>query len=99
APGAPLVLAYAFRRLGQSVIVLAAMSLLVFVGGYAIGNPIELLVNPEADDTERARAAAALGLDKPLWVQYGTFLVRAAHGDLGNSFVYNVPAIHLIVER
>jgi peptide/nickel transport system permease protein len=93
------VLAYAFRRLGQSLLVLAVMSLLVFVGVYAIGNPIELLVNPEADDAERARAAAALGLDKPLWVQYATFLARAAHGDLGNSFVYNIPAIQLILDR
>ncbi len=93
------MLAYAFRRLGQSLVVLAVMSLLVFVGVYAIGNPIELLVNPEADDAERARAAAALGLDKPLWVQYATFVVRAAHGDLGNSFVYNIPAIQLILDR
>jgi peptide/nickel transport system permease protein len=91
--------AYALRRLGQSLFVLAVMSLLVFVGVYAIGNPIELLVNPEADDVERARAAQALGLDKPLLVQYGIFLVHAAKGDLGRSFVYNIPAIQLIMER
>lgn len=91
--------AYALRRLGQGVFVLAVMSLLVFVGVYAIGNPIELLVNPEADDVERARAAQALGLDKPLLVQYGIFLVHAAKGDLGRSFVYNIPAIQLIMER
>ena len=91
--------AYALRRLGQSLFVLALMSLLVFVGVYAIGNPIELLVNPEADDVERARAAQALGLDKPLLVQYGIFLAHAARGDLGRSFVYNIPAIQLIMER
>ncbi len=93
------MLPYAFRRLGQSLFVLALMSLLVFVGVYAIGNPIELLVNPEADDLERARAAAALGLDKPLLTQYAIFLVHAAKGDLGRSFVYNIPAIQLILER
>jgi len=93
------VLAYALRRLGQSAFVLAAMSFLVFLGVYAIGNPIELLVNPEADQAERLRAAAALGLDKPLLVQYGVFLVHAAKGDLGRSFVYNIPAIQLILER
>jgi peptide/nickel transport system permease protein len=93
------VLAYALRRLGQSAFVLAAMSLLVFLGVYAIGNPIELLVNPEADQAERLRAAAALGLDKPLFVQYAVFIAHAAKGDLGRSFVYNIPAIQLILER
>ena len=93
------MLAYAIRRLGQSVFVLALMSLIVFLGVYAIGNPIELLVNPEADDIERARATAALGLDKPILQQYVYFLVHAARGDLGRSFVYNIPAVQLILER
>ncbi|MEO5677411.1 MAG: ABC transporter permease, partial [Usitatibacter sp.] len=46
-----------------------------------------------------ARATAALGLDKPILEQYGTFLARAASGDLGRSFVFNIPAIQLILER
>jgi peptide/nickel transport system permease protein len=66
---------------------------------YAIGNPIELLVNPQADEVERARATAALGLDRPILEQYGTFLRRAASGDLGKSFVYNMPAIRLILDK
>jgi peptide/nickel transport system permease protein len=90
---------FALRRLGQGLLVLAVMSLLVFVGVYAIGNPVELLVNPQADDVERARATVALGLDKPLAAQYATFLLRAFQGDLGRSFVYNIPAIQLILDR
>jgi peptide/nickel transport system permease protein len=93
------LLAYAIRRLGQSLLVLLAMSFLVFIGVYAIGNPVELLINPQADAVERARATAALGLDKPILEQYATFLARAAHGDLGRSFVYNVPAIQLILDK
>jgi peptide/nickel transport system permease protein len=93
------MLAFAIRRLGQSAFVLVVMSFLVFLGVYAIGNPIELLVNPQADELERARATAALGLDKPILEQYTTFLSRAAHGDLGNSFVYNVPAVRLILDK
>ncbi len=93
------MLAYAIRRLGQSFLVLAAMSFLVFLGVYAIGNPIELLVNPQADEVERARATAALGLDKPILEQYAIFLKQAARGDLGKSFVYNVPAVQLILEK
>ena len=93
------MLAYAIRRFGQSLFVLVVMSFLVFLGVYAIGNPVELLVNPQADEIERARATAALGLDKPIFEQYATFLAHAGKGDLGRSFVYNVPAIQLILER
>ncbi len=93
------MLAFTIRRLGQSVFVLAVMSLLVFAGVYAIGNPLELLVNPQADEVERLRAAAALGLDKPIVEQYAAFVANAFSGDLGRSFVYNVPAIRLILDK
>jgi peptide/nickel transport system permease protein len=93
------MLAFSLRRLGQSLLVLLLMSLLVFLGVYAIGNPVDLLVNPQADEIERARATAALGLDQPITKQYVTFLAHAATGDLGRSFVYNIPAIRLILER
>jgi peptide/nickel transport system permease protein len=87
------------RRLIQSAGVLLAMSLLVFAGVYAIGNPVEILVSPQADQQEIARAVAALGLDRPLAEQYFVFLKRAATGDLGRSFAFDVPAIGLILER
>jgi peptide/nickel transport system permease protein len=87
------------RRLAQSLGVLVLMSLLVFAGVYAVGNPIDILVNPQADQSEIARATAALGLDRPLAEQYLLFLKDAATGNLGKSFAYNVPAIGLILER
>src|ERR1700704_1439668 len=93
------MLAFTIRRLGQSVFVLVAMSFLVFVGVYAIGNPLELLVNPQADEIERARASAALGLDRPFLAQYASFVANAFAGDLGRSFVYNIPAIQLILDK
>jgi len=91
--------AFTLRRLAQSTFVLVAMSFIVFLGVYAIGNPIDLLVNPQADEIERARATVALGLDKPILEQYWIFLKAAARGDLGRSFVYNVPAIDLILSK
>ncbi len=93
------MLAIIVRRLMQSVLVLYFMSLLVFVGVYAIGNPVDILINPQADQADIARAVAALGLDKPLWQQYLVFLRQALSGDLGKSFAYNIPAIQLILER
>ena len=90
---------YLLRRLIQAGLVMLAMSLIVFVGVYAIGDPVEILISPDADQFERARAVAALGLDKPLWQQYASFLVNALQGDLGRSFVFNEPALRLIGQR
>ena len=93
------MLVYLIRRATQSVVVLLVMSLLVFVGVYAIGNPVDILINPNADQEDIERAIKGLGLDKPLWEQYLVFLKQALLGDLGKSFVFNVPALQLILER
>jgi peptide/nickel transport system permease protein len=93
------MLVYVIRRSLQSVVVLFVMSLLVFVGVYAVGNPIDILINPQADQADRERAIAALGLDQPLYAQYWSFLTGALRGDLGNSFVHATSALKLILER
>ena len=93
------VLVFIIRRSLQSVVVLLVMSLLVFVGVYAIGNPIDILINPQADQQDRERAIAALGLDRSLPEQYLVFLNGALHGDLGRSFVHATSALGLILER
>ncbi|HTO46170.1 MAG TPA: ABC transporter permease, partial [Burkholderiales bacterium] len=93
------MLVFIIRRLMQSAVVLFVMSILVFVGVYAIGNPVDILINPNADQEDIERAIRGLGLDKPLWEQYLVFLKQAALGDLGKSFAFNVPALQLILER
>jgi len=93
------VVPYILRRLAQSALVLFVMSALVFAGVYAIGNPVDILINPQADQAEIARATAALGLDKPLPLQYWNFVVNAFGGELGRSFTSNVPAVDLILQR
>jgi peptide/nickel transport system permease protein len=93
------MLAFLIRRLGQSVLVVAAMATLVFIGVYALGSPVDILVSPDADETERQRLIQHLGLDKPLWMQFGIFIVSALKGDLGTSFVHGVPAVGLILSR
>ena len=90
---------FIIRRLMQSALVLFVMSLIVFFGVYAIGDPIEIFIAPEADQIERERAKAALGLDRPIWAQYFAFLGAALQGDLGRSFVFNISAITLILQR
>jgi peptide/nickel transport system permease protein len=87
------------RRLIQALFVVLAMSLIVFIGVHVIGNPVDILISPEADQAERARIIAALGLDQPLWKQYLLFVNDALHGNLGRSFVFNEPALRLIAQR
>jgi peptide/nickel transport system permease protein len=87
------------RRLLQSVFVLLAVSVVVFFAVYAIGDPVELLIPPEASTGEREIMIARLGLDRPAWQQYFVFMGNAFRGDLGTSFVHGVPALQLIVER
>lgn len=91
--------AYLIRRLLQAALVVVAMSVIVFIGVYAIGDPVEILIAPDADQMERERAIQAFGLDKPLWMQYGFFVMDALQGDLGRSFVFNEPALQLILQR
>ena len=87
------------RRLIQALFVVLAMSVIVFIGVHVIGNPVDILISPEADQAERARIIAALGLDQPLWKQYLLFVNDALHGNLGRSFVFNEPALRLITQR
>ena len=93
------MLAFILRRLGQSLLVIAVMATLVFLGVYLLGNPIDILINPEADQLERERAIVRLGLDRPLWTQFGLFVASAFSGNLGTSFVHGVPAVGLILDR
>ena len=80
------MLGFVIQRLLQAALVMLAMSALVFVGVYAIGNPIDVLISPDATQDIRAEAIRRLGLDLPLWQQYLAFLGRLLRGDFGTSF-------------
>lgn len=90
---------FVIRRLLQAVLLALVMSVLVFTGVFAIGNPVDILIDPEANQAERLRLIAQLGLDRPLYEQYFIFLGNVLQGDFGNSFVFNRPALQLILER
>lgn len=87
------------KRILQALLIVFLMTIIVFVGLHAIGNPIDILIGPDADQRDRALIIAQLGLDKPIWQQYFRFLMGALQGDLGTSFVYNQPALQLVLQR
>jgi len=90
---------YVLQRLLQAALVMVAMSAIVFVGVYAIGNPVDIVIPPEATQDIRAATIARLGLDLPLWQQYLIFVRNLFDGDLGRSFIYNEPVLSLIAGR
>lgn len=75
------------------------MSLIVFVGVNLVGDPVDMLINPEADQLEIDRVIRELGLDRPVAEQYWYFMINAFQGDLGRSFVFGEPALKLIIQR
>lgn len=87
------------RRTIQSVVVLFVMSLLVFCMINLVGDPVDMLVNPESLPDEIERVRRDFGLDQPVYVQYWEFLKGALSGDLGNSYVFGRPALTLMAER
>ena len=93
------MLTFAIKRIIQSVVVLFVMSLIVFSMINLIGDPVDMLVNPESLPEEIDRVRQDFGLDQPVHVQYWKFLAGAMSGDLGNSFIFGRPALTLIIER
>lgn len=93
------MLAYLIRRLGQALLVMAVMATIVFFGLYSVGNPVDLLINPEDDLAAQEAAMRRLGLDQPIHIQFWYFLGGLIQGDLGTSFVHNRPALELILSR
>ncbi|MFK7861057.1 MAG: ABC transporter permease [Granulosicoccus sp.] len=90
--------AFIIRRLLQAVMVVFLMSMIVFFGVNVIGDPVDMLISPEADQAEIARTIQALGLDRPIAEQYLYFLKGVATGDFGKSFIFGEPALQLIFQ-
>lgn len=90
---------FVIRRLMQAFFVVFLMSVIVFFGVNIVGDPVYMLVSPDADQADIEAAIRRLGLDRPIWEQYLLFLKGAAQGNLGDSFVFGEPALKLILHH
>jgi len=93
------MVAFIVRRLGQSVLVLLTVALLGFALFTFVGDPIHAMVGQDTSLEDRARLREALGLNDPVPVQFGRFVVKAARGDFGLSFRHGRPVSDLLLER
>ncbi|HVC57845.1 MAG TPA: ABC transporter permease [Stellaceae bacterium] len=87
------------RRVGYALLSLFLLSLTIFFFVRVTGDPAALLVEPGASPGDIAAIHHQFGLDRPLLVQYWLFLVALFHGDLGQSFYYQVPVMGLYLSR
>lgn len=90
---------FLLRRSLHSIFVLFSTSVIVFLFLHLSGDPARLLISPEASEEEVAQFRKSLGLEDPLYIQYGRFFKRAVQGDFGMSFRHSVPAFSLVLKR
>jgi peptide/nickel transport system permease protein len=92
---------FVLRRLGQSVPVLFGISVLLFFLMHAMpGGPLAMFVHqPGMTHKELAEIAASYGINRPVYVQYVDWLINALHGNFGYSYIYEVPAGQMMLER
>jgi peptide/nickel transport system permease protein len=90
---------FLIQKLGHTAIVVFCVLTLVFVVLHMTGDPVMMLLPPNASREEIDALTRTLGLDQPLIVQYGRFLARIARGDFGTSLQHQQPAMGLVAER
>jgi len=90
---------FIIKRLGYAALSLILLTLIIFLLVRLTGDPSVLLVEPGASKEDLAAVRLQLGLDRPLWVQYGHFMTSLVRGDLGHSFYYRTPVFELYMSR
>ena len=86
------------RRLVRLVVICFGISLITFLLMHLSGDPVAAIL-PEATEADRAILREAMGFNRPLLVQYGSFIARAVQGDFGQSLYHRSPALPLVLER
>ena len=90
---------YLLRRMFQIIPVLLIISFIVFSLVYIAGDPVALMLPEDASQEDIQQLRESLGLDKPFYVQYVTYMQGLIQGDFGQSFRYNTSALPLVLER
>jgi peptide/nickel transport system permease protein len=91
--------ALVLRRLLQSIVVMLVVALMAFTIFRYVGDPVAMMVGQETSLEERAQLRVTLGLDDPIPVQFGRFVISMAHGNFGISYQIGRPVSELLVER
>jgi ABC-type dipeptide/oligopeptide/nickel transport system permease component len=90
---------YLFKRLLQGIVVLLAVSFVCFIMFRYTGDPVMMLAGKYATQQEREMVRVSYGLDRPIYMQYVSFIGGALKGNFGKSYISSVDALDMILER
>jgi ABC-type dipeptide/oligopeptide/nickel transport system permease component len=90
---------YLIKRLLQGIVVLLAVSFVCFIMFRYTGDPVMMLAGKYATQQEREMVRVSYGLDRPLYIQYVSFIGGALKGNFGKSYISSVDALDMILER
>jgi peptide/nickel transport system permease protein len=93
------MLAFTIRRFLQGILVMLVVGFIAFSLFNFVGDPVSLMLPPEATQADREQMRGVLGLDKPFYVQFATFITNAVQGNFGISLRLGRPVSALLVER
>ncbi|MBT4090962.1 MAG: ABC transporter permease [Deltaproteobacteria bacterium] len=90
---------YILKRVGQALICLLGITIIIFLLTRISGDPVSLMVPPEATLKDIQAMRTSLGLDRPLYVQYWEYISGLMQGDFGNSIRWGTPCLDIFMER
>ena len=93
------MLAFVLRRVLQSVLVMLTVGFIAFSLFNFVGDPVSLMLPPEATQADREEVRRNLGLDQPAYIQFAKFVGNALQGNFGLSLRLGRPVSQLLVER
>ncbi|HSB78221.1 MAG TPA: ABC transporter permease [Candidatus Methylomirabilis sp.] len=90
---------YILKRLAQTLVTIWIVTLVVFMLTRITGDPVDLLLSPDASAEDRAVARKAWGLDQPVYIQYWRYVSGMMRGDFGTSIKWDEPTLNIFLER
>ena len=93
------MLAFFIQRLLQAVLVMIAVGFIAFSLFNFVGDPVSLMLPPEATSADRDEVRKSLGLDQPFYTQFAKFVGNAVQGNFGISLRLGRPVSQLLIER
>ncbi len=83
----------------MGMVVLIVLTIAFFIVRLAPGDPAALMLGPDATPEQAQELRSRLGLDRPIIIQYASFIVSAVKGDLGQSIFFNQPVTQVLKSR